>query len=224
MSRQNKCACLWAIECERLRIACDLHDHTGQHLALAQLRLAELQQQASAAALKQLIQELQTLIHEASASLRSVVHNLGKEPLPRQSLDQALRGLVRDIQTDFPDAPTIVLNLHGPQAPLADATTATLLRLVNELLANVRKHSGATQAKLKSSCLGNYLTLCVEDNGHGFPPNPEGQSSGFGLRSIALQLKPLEGRLILDSEPGNGTSVRLLVPSHHLDSARRRRS
>ncbi|MEB0046821.1 MULTISPECIES: sensor histidine kinase [unclassified Pseudomonas] len=228
MSRQHKCACppacLGAIENERLRIACDLHDHAGQHLALAQLCLAELQRHAAAPALQPLIEQLQRLIHEASASLRTVVQNLGNEPMPRQSLDDALRGLVLGMQQRFPDAPTIVLNLQGPPIPLADSITQTLLRAVSELLANVRKHSGATQATLSSACHEHSLTVCVEDNGHGFAPALKGQWGGFGLRSIALQLKPLEGRVLLDSELGRGTFVRLLVPTHRGCHSARNRS
>lgn len=223
MSRHPKCvpppACPSPLEHERLRIACQLHDHAGQHLALAQLRLAELGEQVAASDVKPLVEEVQALIREASSSLRRVLHDLGNQAPP--PLEQGLARLVREVGARFPDAVPITLELQHLHSPLPPDTTKALLRMAEELLSNVRKHSGATQATLRCTYQDRQLTLSVEDNGCGFPPGVRGSSRGFGLCSIALQLKALQGSLVLDGNAGQGARVHLLVPGQPLGRAAR---
>ena len=86
----------------------------------------------------------------------------------------------------------------------------TMYQLVRELLVNVTKHSGAKSATVSISENSGMLCVDVKDNGCGF--NMSAVGPGFGLFSIRERLKPLDGKLNIDSEPGKGSTVGICVP------------
>jgi signal transduction histidine kinase len=98
----------------------------------------------------------------------------------------------------------------APALPLADAVLGVLLRVVRELLANVRKHASATIVRLSVSQVGRDLQIELHDNGRGLPT--DSSPRGFGLSSAEAQMQALGGRLELTSRPGRGTTARLRLP------------
>uniref|UniRef100_UPI003F490F9D sensor histidine kinase n=1 Tax=Cupriavidus necator TaxID=106590 RepID=UPI003F490F9D len=212
-----------ARECERQRIACSLHDEVGQALALALLRLGRLEKLACPPQARALIGEARTLVAEAAASVRAATIDLGLGLLAQGPLDDALRSLAHRAEDGSSGVPRLLLDLRGPQVPLEQAATAVLLRVVKELLANVRKHSGASQVWVRTACKRGHVTVSVEDDGRGFDPGSvAGQGSaggGFGLPSSAAQLRALGARLEVGSAHGSGTHVRIVMPTGHWRAA-----
>jgi signal transduction histidine kinase len=85
---------------------------------------------------------------------------------------------------------------------------------VQESLSNIGKHAHATQAwvTLDLSDL-QTLTLTIRDNGRGFDSTPTpGQLRGFGLGNMAERIKSLGGQFILNSAPGQGTTICVQIP------------
>ncbi|MDK2659130.1 sensor histidine kinase [Cupriavidus consociatus] len=203
-------------ERERQRIACGLHDEAGQALALAQLRLRELEGLECAPTVKALIDETRSLVDDAVGTIRAVTRDLGVGLLVQGRLDDALRGLAARLQSGRQDALLTHLELHSPPVPLDPTTTAVVLRVANELLANVRRHSGAKQVWLRCACGHGHVHVTVSDDGRGFDPRlcaPSGSAAGgFGLSSCAAQLAALGGWLEVNSAPGSGTQVRIVLP------------
>jgi signal transduction histidine kinase len=93
-----------------------------------------------------------------------------------------------------------------PATPLADH----LFRMVQELLANARKHSQATRVRLAVQYLPPLVRLKYQDDGHGIPP--EEASIQPSLKSLEFRTKLLQGTLAFSPSPGGGLSIVIEVP------------
>jgi two-component system nitrate/nitrite sensor histidine kinase NarX len=88
-----------------------------------------------------------------------------------------------------------------------------VIRVIQEALTNVRKHSGATSAVVRITESDSATTFVVEDNGHGFEQGgSEFDRDGFGLYTMRERMALLNGSLTVDSVPGRGTRVIADVP------------
>jgi len=89
-----------------------------------------------------------------------------------------------------------------------------VIRVIQEALTNVRKHSGAKSAVVRISESGAMTTFVVEDDGHGFDQGGSlfGDRDGYGLFTMRDRMGLLNGSLTIDSAPGRGTRVIADVP------------
>jgi CheY-like chemotaxis protein len=97
-----------------------------------------------------------------------------------------------------------------------DAVKVHLFQAIRELLFNVAKHSGTDTARVAGANVGGLLGITVADAGKGFDPakvfDGGGVSGGCGLFSVRERILGLGGDLRIESAPGRGTSVTVLVP------------
>lgn len=112
----------------------------------------------------------------------------------------------------------------GAALPLPAEVEVTLLRAAQEALTNVRKHALARRTVLTLSYMGDRVTLDVTDDGVGF--EPEGRpmaddSGGFGLRAMRERVEGVGGTLLVESEPGGGTTLAVEVPATGAGSGER---
>ncbi|GAB3464131.1 sensor histidine kinase [Streptomonospora sediminis] len=173
------------------------------------------------------------LARDNLAEARRSVHALGPAPLEAAPLPEALSGLAAEwsrlngVRADF--------TATGPVRPLHGEVEAVLLRTVQESLANVARHAGATRVGVTLSYMEDLVVLDVRDDGAGFEaasdtrpaPVPEppaeppagrtpgscGAHGGFGLTSMRQRVTRLAGILEIESEPGAGTAVSAAVPA-----------
>jgi signal transduction histidine kinase len=100
-------------------------------------------------------------------------------------------------------------------APAADALPARiqaeLLRIMQEALANVRKHADATLVRVELAAVDDELRLTVSDNGRGFEADAVGRS-GYGLSSMRQRAELIGGTISVESRPQDGTRVVVAVP------------
>jgi signal transduction histidine kinase len=99
----------------------------------------------------------------------------------------------------------------GPIDREPDAhAVSELAAATREALANVRRHSGAVRATVRCAVRGDRVMIRIEDDGVGFLPGPA--SAGHGIRgSMMRRLRDIGGSAFIESEPGRGTVVRLVV-------------
>jgi signal transduction histidine kinase len=203
---------------ERERIAAGLHDDIGQTLAVAALKLGELQRLVAApagSAAQATLAELRQLLGEATRATRSATFDLSCPLLAQLGLVDALDGVLR--RAGEGHALQVALRGDAPDPPLAEPALSVVFRVARELVFNVCKHAGAHRLELRlRSCLRG-LALTVADDGRGFLTadarlrfGPEG---GYGLASASAQVQALGGRLVLRSRPGRGTVARLWLPA-----------
>lgn len=108
--------------------------------------------------------------------------------------------------------------------PIPPSSEAQLMRVVQEALTNVRKHSGARRAIVRVRQDESWTTFEIEDDGRGFDPYHSSHSSpgggpggsGYGLRSLRERADLMRGWLDIESSPGQGTRVVVGVPRAQL--------
>lgn len=87
--------------------------------------------------------------------------------------------------------------------------------MIREALTNVRKHAAASKVHVLVGFQGDSLAIEISDNGKGFDPSIKGDDSDrkhLGIESMKERASVLQGNIIIDSKPGNGTTVKLAVP------------
>jgi signal transduction histidine kinase len=129
-----------------------------------------------------------------------------------------LRTLLVEYAHDFADASGLSVHVDWPDAEPADRLSpeaeVQVFRIIQEALANVRRHAGARQVSVEVSVDRAQILIAVRDDGRGFDPDarPAVGQSRFGLRTMAERAETLGGTLEVESAPQSGTLVRLRVP------------
>jgi PAS domain S-box-containing protein len=200
-------------ERERRRLATDLHDHIGQILALAQIKLGAMRELVSSSSLATSMDEIRRLVEQSIQYTRSLTFELSPPILYDLGFEAAVEWLAELIQNQ--QGMRIEVQTERHPLPMDDEIRVLLFQAVRELLVNVVKHAKAQRAKVTIGREGNHIRIKVEDDGVGLgisPGAPLSSARGFGLFSIRERLKYLGGHLEVDSEPGRGTQVTLTVP------------
>lgn len=212
-------------ERERRRIAVEVHDHIGQNLAFAKIKLGTLRASTSSAGLAGTMDEVIKLVDEAIQDTRSLISQLSSPVLYEMGFVPAVEWLTQQIQKRH----NIVLDFEddGKTKPIGDDVCILLFRAVRELLVNVAKHAQAHIAKVSITRYGNKIRVNVEDDGVGFDTAEIGpdvdKAGGFGFFSIRERLNPLGGHLKVESEPGRGTRVSLTAPLKYDEETKERK-
>ncbi|OGR60960.1 MAG: hypothetical protein A2X36_09475 [Elusimicrobia bacterium GWA2_69_24] len=203
----------WTEERERRAIAGNLHDHIGQTLALAKMKVAGLERIPAAEPSRRELAGLRNLIEESIQYTRSLTFELSSPILYELGLGSALEALAEQLQQKH--GIPIAVASDRPH-PLSDEIKVVLFKAVRELLMNAIKHSRAGRIRVDLSASGDVLEVRVEDDGAGFDPEPAaaapGKSGGFGLFSIREGMRHCCGRFLVESAPGRGTRAVLTAP------------
>ncbi len=203
---------VFAEERSRQHFATDLHDTVVQTLGAAKLRGQLIQEQIPADA-KPVFTEMQDMVSESITQARQIMSEMSPPVLYELGFIPALEWLAEQIGSQHGIA--VTLEKQGGADSLAHEVQVLMFQAVRELLMNVVKHAGATEALIKTSRDHNAIRISVRDNGRGFSGKvsfrPD-RNGGFGLFSIRERLKYLGGQLTIHSIPGQGTRVMMTAP------------
>ncbi|GAA3218356.1 sensor histidine kinase [Actinocorallia longicatena] len=200
-----------AQEAERGRLAREIHDGIAQRLASLGFHLsAALRALPEGEAFRQ-ITVARELCELASAETRAAIGGLRPPVLDDLGLSAALAGLAREAGSRQPSLDVTVTVSGELDAPLPDHLQTALYRIAQEAVGNVLRHAGAAMVDLLLEYGPDRVSLAVEDDGRGFLPHLPRPGS-YGLRGMAERAELLGGRVVLHSEPGEGTSVRAVLP------------
>jgi len=203
-----------AEEAQRHHLAIVLHDHLGQSLAMAKIKLSGLLSSITDPALKAKLEAVGADISDAVKQTRSITYELSPPVLHELGLIEALEWRLEKIRLENGLATSYKHNLK--KVRLRNEQEVILFRSVDEILKNVVKHADATNVSITAEATRYSFSLCVADNGVGFDTSvltPEFRSSeSFGLFSIKERIEYLGGVLDIQSEQGGGTMVILNVP------------
>ena len=205
--RRAGSAALQAQEQERARVARDLHDEVNQSLTGLLLRL-EAAREAASPELEAELEETKALANQAMRELLSLARQLRPTALDDLGLVAATAGQVEQLAHGEIEAGFAA---EGDFSDLGDDAQLVVYRVAQEALANATRHSGAgeVEARLRRREDGG-VELTVADDGRGFAfDEAEGGLGIAGMRERALLVG---GELTIESRPGRGTTVRLVVP------------
>lgn len=208
-----------AQEEERRRISRELHDGLGPSLAAMgnRVRVCKTMVQTDPKGAERELDEIAGGIKGYIQEIRELIYELRPLALDQLGLTGALGQYVgrfgeeTGIHASFKASGDIALN------PLADVT---VLRVIQECLANVRSHSEASQVDVSVQANGAELEIRVQDDGLGFDPSDaatDGVDRGVGLLSMRERAELLGGSLEIDSAPGRGCRVVLNIPSGEVE-------
>jgi CheY-like chemotaxis protein len=193
-------------EDERRRIARELHDSLGQQLGVAQAELAQLRDSGGPAG--RIPDALERRLAALSDEVRDLSHRLHPSILDDLGLPAALRALAEE----FERARRIPVRVEVDEglAPLSPTLATAAYRIAQEALHNAAKHS--RDGVIISLAGGDALRMTVEDRGPGFDVETVRAKGGLGILSMRERARAAGGALQIESAPGQGTMVRLVVP------------
>lgn len=204
-----------AIAEERARIAREMHDGMAQVLAYvntkAQAAEEHLRRGRFDRAADQL-KELSGAAREVYTEVREGILALRTAPGPGESMPKALLAFVHRWEEQ---SGVEVSARVDERIDLPPAVELQLLRVIQEALSNVRKHSGSKRVELVMQRRETSVEAMVRDEGMGFDPEALDRRGRprFGLAIMRERAESVGGQLNIDSEPGNGTTVRIRVPA-----------
>ncbi len=200
-----------AQEEERAWVAREVHDDALQRILVL---IHELDGWAEGAvpATPERVQALRSELEDLSASLRQMAYRLH----PAFHDQGGLVPMIHRLAGDMLHAGGLKVDVRSvaeAMPGLSAEQSLVVYRIVQEALNNVVRHAGSAWAVIEIGCRDNVIELRVEDYGAGFdatrPPR-----RGLGLTSMAERARAAGGSLSVESNPGGGTRVQLLLPAH----------
>jgi len=202
-----------AVVDERERISKDLHDGIIQSIYAVGLSLEDvpdLMEEDPGEVVRRVEHAIDSL-HLAIRDIRNFIFGLRPELLSGMTLLSGLAATAEEFRHN--SMIDVELDASGPiEEPSVD-TTAHLLGIVHEALANIARHSGASRAVVAIGPAGDGLELTVTDNGRGFDPSTATTLGHQGLVNMRARAVGIGATMTLDSGATTGTTVRVHLPS-----------
>jgi len=206
-----------AQEHERLRLAHELHDQTGQNIAAAMLEIKSLEG-VTDEAVRPRFRRLGRLLELIGRTLHQVAWELRPASIDELGLSIALANYV----AEWGEQCGIAADFHCDQsqiAGLSDEICTVIYRVVQEALTNIVKHArGATSVSVVIERVNAQVRLTIEDNGCGFDMGAASgpgslRNGGLGIAGMRERLTLIGAELEIESSPGSGTAIFARIPT-----------
>ena len=202
---------------EREQMGRDLHDGLGQVMGsinmqtqAAQALLKDGQTEAAQANLERVVQMAQ----EAHGDIRNFILGLRAPSTVEASFFHSLEEYLRKFREETGVQASLSLPAETPTPVFTPAAEEQVLHVIQEALANVRKHAATQKVEILFSFDARQVQLVISDDGIGFDPRQKPNDGGrhFGINMMRERLEMVGGRLEVRSEPGQGTKVLASIP------------
>ena len=208
--RRSGTLAMRAQEEERRRLARDLHDEVNQALTAILLRLEALAQDSPPSHVDE-VTELKRLVNQAMEELLNLARQLRPSALDDHGLTPAIETQLKRFSART--GVEVTLEKEGDADTLPGDVQTAVYRILQEALANVGRHAGATAVAVELEVADDRLELRVRDDGAGFDPvsvsrnGSDNPGAGLGLSGMAERARLAGGELDVRSAPGGGTTV-----------------
>ncbi len=198
-------------EQEKTRVARELHDELAQSLTALKMDTIWLRDQlgATTPGIQDRLCGMLDMLDDSVAATRRIAADLRPLLLDDLGLVPAIEWLVQNFRQR--NGVACVLEADD-DLELGEPHATAAFRIVQESLANVAKHAGASHARVVVAAEGNELILTVEDDGAGFDPKGPRKQASLGLLGLRERAHMLKGSVAIDSAAGKGTRVRVRLP------------
>ena len=206
---------------ERFKIASELHDSLAQTLASLKIQARVLDESIHQGDDSQMWNELEKLedsIHKANAEIRELIKQFRTGPKATKNFITELENLIDSFKKENSSI-KIFLQIEDKKVNLSDDQSRNTLKIIQEAITNVLKHSQAKIVRLfVSKEKDNTVNVLVEDDGIGIAKScfigHEEEVSGehFGISVMKDRANQMNARLHIESEPGEGVRIKLNIP------------
>jgi PAS domain S-box-containing protein len=215
---------LSAQERERKRISMELHDELGQSLAVLKLQIRAIERGLGddQQDLREECVELLLYLDGVIDDIRRLSRDLSPAILEDLGLQSALKYLINEVSKHY----TVGLSFEVEDLDQLFPAEAQIIiyRIFQECLTNISKHAGATEVSITVKEHDGLISLLIEDNGAGFDPAlvlaRRATGRGLGLAALDERARMLGGILEIRSQPGDGTSITLVIPVDQVRKAK----
>jgi signal transduction histidine kinase len=210
-----------AQEAERIRVARELHDETGQALTAIGLGLRGVSSNLASdkAKASNNLAQLEGLVDHSLIELQRLIADLRPSQLDDLGLVAAVRWYANEIQERT--GLIVQVNVNGVDRQLPGEIKTALFRVAQEALTNIVKHASARSADIYLGFQPGEVHLAVKDDGIGFnlARRSASQRSAWGLMGMEERTQLLGGTFRLDTSPGKGTEIQVFIPYQSQESS-----
>jgi signal transduction histidine kinase len=208
---------------ERRRIARELHDSTGQNLAVLEMNLSMVRAAISLRGREfdEMLSQCTSLTRSISDELRTLSYLLHPPMLDECGLNTAIRSYVSGINQR--NGLHVEVEIPEDLRRLSEEAELAIFRIVQASLTNVHLHSGASEANVKIEENLDGFVIAISDEGQGIPEGVLDHTSrtrtvGIGITGMRERVKQLGGRLEIETSR-KGTKVTATIPNRHFRTA-----
>lgn len=196
------------LENERRRIASDLHDELGPLLSAVKLQINNIETATEDD--QQLVVKSSIHIDSIIQKLREISNNL----MPNTLLRKGLKNAIEELADTYKKLSALEIRFNCEHEIRLDQNKEiNIYRIVQEVLHNTIKHSGATLLLINLRMEENRILLATSDNGNGFDYLLKSRElKGLGLRNLQSRTEVMGGELICNSQPGKGVTYIFDLP------------
>jgi len=208
LQRNTMLAEISVMEKERTRIAADLHDELGPVLSVIKFQV-DYSRDSPMNEKDQLVKASEQL-DGCLVRLREIANDLMPGALLKKGLVTALQEFITKVELT---GKLKVHFEHEQEVQLGEDKAIHLYRVLQEVIHNTMRHSGASEMLIRLSSEDNCLLIHCRDSGKGFDTeamNREGR--GIGLNSMKNRIEILGGTFLIESKPGKGTALLFSIP------------
>jgi len=216
MARSREIATLSAVLEERARLSRELHDGFAQLVGFLLVRIDTVEGLLSSDRGNDAMLELERMRSVTDDLYQDVRESISE--LRTRVSERGLPATIREYVDAYEDRHDLSVHLEGEEvaAALPALIAFQLLRIIQEALANVRKHASARNAWISFRKVdAKRLEMVVGDDGRGFDPTStpaDAPRESFGLASMRERVESLAGELTIDSHPSGGTRIIVSIP------------
>ena len=203
---------LRATEDERQRIARELHDDTAQRLATLILRVRQVAMQRDDVRRAAIFEEVREEIVDAADGVRRMARGLRPPEIEELGLGPSLMAHARTLRES--GVFMVSMEIDDVESHLDQTAKLAVYRVVQEAISNARRHSGADSVHVSLRVADGSIVAEIMDEGRGFDPDSivEGPR-GLGLIGMQERATMIGGRVTKTTAPGEGTTIRLVIPA-----------
>lgn len=195
------------LENERKRIASDLHDELGPLLSAVRIQINHLKLESDND--KKIISFASKHIDDILAKTREISYNLLPNTLVRKGLVKAVEEYINKLHYNN----SLKIELEADEILLSKEQEINIYRILQEVIHNTIKHSGASRLDIRLKKQGNLLLLMTADDGKGFNYDQQVENNnGLGLINLQSRTEVLNAKFNYESDSKTGTKYIFEIP------------
>ncbi|MBU0992090.1 MAG: PAS domain-containing protein [Proteobacteria bacterium] len=208
-----------AIEEERKKIACDLHDECSQLVSVISMGLTSFRETLpeDLPQIKSVLTDYLKIIERLGLKIRRISSGLHPDMIDNLGLVPAIKWY---IETFFKNTPGILYEFktNYKDKNLGNGMDIVLYRIIQESLSNILKHAHARQIRIILNKTDKAIILVIQDDGTGFDikdifhPNDD-KKDCMGILIMRERAASIGGKLLIGTAPGKGTTVKIIIPA-----------